>query len=193
MIIQKKIQKKYKKKIESGRQKPSKMFLTLSIMCSIRWPRTRGPRKSQKKYFRFLEIENDLSGKSKQMRDGGFYSTLFFFFLFFALYTEISFMNQERIFHPCTEKSRCLPPSFPRSSPLPSPAPSIPEGKIKIEHIRFRYNRSCQFPIDSNRCWAISCFHLSDHVSRCAIPTEEILPAMVFQVLGAVMLLNVFE
>lgn len=77
--------------------------------------------------------------------------------------------------------------------PPPFPPPSIFEGKIKIEQIGFRHNRSCQFPIDSNsRCEAISRSRLCNYVRRCAIPTNEMLPSMVFQVLGTVVPLNVF-
>lgn len=82
---------------------------------------------------------------------------------------------------------------LPTSMCPPYPPPSIFEGKIKIEQIGFRHNRSCQFLIDSNsRGGAISRSRLSNYVRRCAIPTYEMLPSMVFQVLGAIVPLNVF-
>ena len=74
----------------------------------------------------------------------------------------------------------------------PYPPPSIFEGKIEIEQIGFRHNRSCQFPIDSNsRGGAISRSRPPNYVRRCAIPSDEMLPSMVFQVLGAVVPINV--
>lgn len=74
----------------------------------------------------------------------------------------------------------------------PYPPPSIFEGKIEIEQIGFRHNRSCQSLIDSNsRGAAISRSRPPNYVRRCAIPSDEMLPSIVFQVLGAVVPINV--
>lgn len=108
-------------------------------------------------------------------------------FSLFELCTSISTSTDQNTIPRSTKVT-----AFP-SIPPPCSPPSKLKGKIEIEQIGFRHNRSCQFSIDSNsRCRAISRFRLPSYVRRCAIPTDEILPSMVLQVLGAVVRLNVF-